>query len=58
MAEIDFGGDIIWFCSFPLMVGSIADFEIKLWRIGFLETRGAIGNPIEVFLTVVDHLFG
>ena len=58
MAEVYFGGDIIWFCGFPLMVGSVAGFEIKLWCTGFLEARGATSNPIEVFLTVVDHLFG
>lgn len=58
MAEIDFGGDIIWFCGFPLMIGGVAGFKIKLWCIGFLEVRGATGNPIEVFLTVANHLFG
>lgn len=50
MAEVYFGGDIIWFCGFPLMVGGVAGFEIEPWRIGFLEAWSATGDPIEVFL--------
>ena len=58
MAEICFRGDKVWFCSFPLMVSSIADLEEEFGCVCFLKTWRTTSNPIEIFLAVVDHFFG
>ena len=39
------------------MVGSIASFEAKFGRGLFLEARCALGNPIKVFLAILNHFF-
>lgn len=57
VAEVDFGGNEVWLCKLPLVVGGVSWFEIKFRSVGFLKTRRTVCNPIKVFATVVDHFF-
>ena len=58
VAEVDFGGNEVWLCKLPLVVGGGSGFEIKFRSVGFLKTRRTVCNPIKVFATVINHFFG
>ena len=57
VTEIDFRCDIINRLS-PFMISSVANFEAQLGGGLLLKARGTLGNPIEIFLAVLDHFFG